>query len=60
MQGLLPVHTSPRQALFYGKTRRSARRAAILRKRARTLDCRKTALVLKGWAANRVLRRCKS
>ncbi|WP_281272407.1 hypothetical protein [Salinisphaera japonica] len=30
-QGLLPFRTSPRQALFYGKTRRSTRRAVVLR-----------------------------
>ncbi|WP_184999821.1 hypothetical protein [Salinisphaera japonica] len=30
-QGLLPFHASPRQALFCGKTRRSPRRAVILR-----------------------------
>ncbi|HAF74905.1 MAG TPA: hypothetical protein DCG21_06670 [Gammaproteobacteria bacterium] len=50
-------HTSPRQALFCGKTRRSARRAVVLRKRARTLDCRRIvnfwALVPTGWAAQR-------
>jgi len=59
-QGLPTLHTSPRQALFCGKMRRSARRAVTLRKRARTLDCRKTALGPPGWAANRALPRCES
>ena len=36
-----------------GKTRRSPGRAVILRQWARTLYCRKTALVPKGWAAHK-------